>query len=251
MNHISSIAPVYQVCSINIAAVSPQRATAILVFAAQRSVSVQVHLCNAYTLSLVERDQELRSALRCADLNLPDGTPVAWLGWQWGVRSPVRGPGLVLDVARSGVAVGLKHYLYGGASGVAADMAARLRSDVPGIDIVAAESPPHHTLSYDELVKLADRIRLSGANVVWIGLGTPRQDHLVPRVAGLVDGVIVPIGAAFDFLAGRVHEAPRLLHGTGLEWLYRLSREPKRLWRRYLIGNPRFFALAARSWWHR
>jgi len=251
MSHISSMAPVYQVCSISIAAVSPPRAAAILVGAAARSVSVQVHLCNAYTLSLVEQDPELRSALRCADLNLPDGTPVAWLGRRWGVRAPVRGPGLVLDVARSGVASGLKHYLYGGAFGVAADMAARLRSDVPGIDIVAVESPPYHTLSDDELLKLTDRIRLSGANVVWIGLGTPRQDHLVPRVAGLVNVVVIPIGAAFDFLAGRVKEAPRLFHGTGLEWLYRLSREPKRLWRRYIIGNPRFLALTVRSWWHR
>ena len=250
MSRMMSV-PVYDVCGIDIAAVSPPRAAAVLVAAAQQPGSVQVHLCNAYTLSLVEQDQELRSALHCADLNLPDGAPVAWLGWRRGVRGPVRGPGLVLEVARAGVADGLKHYLYGGASGVAEDMAARLRRDVPGIDIVGTESPPYRKLSDDELAGLADRIRVSGADVIWIGLGTPRQDHLVPRVAAFIDGVIVPVGAAFDFLAGRVREAPRLLHGTGFEWLYRLSREPKRLWRRYLIGSPRFLALAARSRWRR
>jgi N-acetylglucosaminyldiphosphoundecaprenol N-acetyl-beta-D-mannosaminyltransferase len=251
MSHLTPAVPVYDVCGISIAAVSPPQAAAVLVAAAQQSVSVQVHLCNVYTLSLVEQDQELRSALRCADLNLPDGTPVAWLGWQWGVRGPVRGPGLVPEVGRAGAPYGLKHYLYGGAPGVAEDMAGRLRQEVPGIDIVGAESPPYRTISDDEVAELTNRIQASGANVVWIGLGTPRQDYLVPRVAAFVDGVVVPVGAAFDFLAGRVGEAPRLLHGTGLEWLYRFSREPKRLWRRYLIGSPRFLAVAARYWWCR
>ena len=90
------------------------------------------------------------------------------------------------------------------------------------------------------------RIVDSGATIVWVGIGTPRQDYLVPRLGSRLDIVIVPVGAAFDFWSGRVPEAPAALHGSGVEWAYRLSREPRRLWRRYLFGNPRFVLAVAR-----
>jgi N-acetylglucosaminyldiphosphoundecaprenol N-acetyl-beta-D-mannosaminyltransferase len=153
---------------------------------------------------------------------------------------------LVGDVARGGVAAGLTHYLYGGAPGVAEEMRDRLLHEVPGMKIVGVECPPYRTLDDDEVAQLGKRVRASGADIVWVGLGTPRQDYLVPRLAHEVQTTLVPVGAAFDFWSGRVSEAPRVLHGTGLEWLYRLVKEPRRLWRRYFLGNPRFVVSAVR-----
>jgi N-acetylglucosaminyldiphosphoundecaprenol N-acetyl-beta-D-mannosaminyltransferase len=198
-------------------------------------------------MSLVPEDEALRLALQSADLNLPDGSPVAWLGRRFGTDGPVRGPDLLVNVARAGVDLGVKHYLYGGSEGAAEDVAVRLQTLVPGVRVVGAESPPWTDLDEQGLRSLACRIRQSEATVVWIGLGTPRQDYLVPRLAPLVDRVLVPVGAAFDYHSGRVREAPKVLHGSGLEWIYRLMCEPRRLFRRYTVGNLRFAVHAFRT----
>lgn len=229
----------YPVCGVDIAAASPTHAAETLVKRAATLAPFAVHLCNAYTLSLVGKDRDLWAALSQGDLNLPDGTPVAWLGRAYGVVRPVRGPTLLGDVARIGGA-SIRHYFYGGHPGVADRMAARLRSVNPHLQVAGAESPPYHDLNVDELEELALRIRRSAASIVWIGIGTPRQDILVHRLASKLEVPIVPIGAAFDFWSGDVAEAPAWLHGSGLEWIWRFAREPRRLWRRYLIGNLRF-----------
>lgn len=230
----------YSVCGARIAAVRPLEAAQLIVEQTHRHQPYEVHLCNAYTLSLVDDDLELSAALDESDLNLPDGTPVAWLGRAAGTQGPVRGPGLVGDVARLGVAAGVRHYFYGGKDGIAADAAAGLVEHAPGMQVAGIETPPFTPLTDDDLDLLAERVTASGANILWVGLGTPRQDHVVPRLAKRLDMPIVPVGAAFDFWAGAVAEAPQWLHGTGLEWLHRLAAEPGRLWRRYFFGNPRF-----------
>lgn len=236
----------YAVCGVPISSLELEAALTEVKAAAEAGRPLQVHLCNSYTLSLVDRDERLRNALMRADLNLPDGAPVAWLSPKRLRASPVRGPSLMRSILLN---TELRHYLYGGAPQVAEDLVRRLPPAVSR-NVVGSETPPYTDLSEDGLTRLADRIRSSGANIVWVGLGTPRQDHLVPLLAPLVNCPVVPVGAAFDFLAGRVAEAPEFLHGTGFEWLYRLWREPRRLWRRYLIGSIRFAwraALAHRS----
>lgn len=235
-----------RICGIDIVALSPTAAAQALVDAAVERKSLEAHLCNAFTLSLVDSDAELRAALLRADLNLPDGTPVAWLLRPRGARGPVRGPSLVTQVARSGAAVGLRHYFWGGQPGVAEAVAQRLETTVRGLQVAGFASPPFGNPSDNDLAELAARVRATGAHIVWVGLGTPRQDYVVPRLAPLVDCPVVPVGAAFDFLAGTVAEAPGWLHNTGLEWTYRLAKEPRRLWRRYVFGNPRFVVSAAR-----
>ena len=239
----------YQVCGVPIMATSLQMASMRLRGAAVAGRKQEVHLCNAYTLSLLHRDRRLKAILLRADLNLPDGVPVAWLGRQHGVSGPVRGPSLITRVMEDDVRGRLRHYLYGGAQGVAPDMASALISRFPRTVIVSTETPPYHDLDEHELNRLVDRIKDSEANMVWVGLGTPRQDYLVPRLSSCLNMPIVPIGAAFDFLSGRVKEAPRWLRGTGFEWLYRFTKEPKRLWRRYLLGNPRFIWHATKERW--
>jgi N-acetylglucosaminyldiphosphoundecaprenol N-acetyl-beta-D-mannosaminyltransferase len=232
--------PHYDVCGIPISALGPAEAAQQIVQAAIARRTLETHLCNAYTLSLVDSDDLLRASLLRADLNLPDGAPVAWLGRRQGTNGPVRGPGLVGEVVNQGRTSGLQHYYFGAGPGVAAAMAASLESRFPGAQTAGTESPPFGALSDLDVKTTAERIHDTDADVVWIGLGTPRQDYLVPRLGTHLDMPIVPVGAAFDFWAGNVAEAPRVLHGTGLEWVHRLASEPKRLWRRYLLGNPRF-----------
>jgi N-acetylglucosaminyldiphosphoundecaprenol N-acetyl-beta-D-mannosaminyltransferase len=223
------------------------QAASRIVESAVAGESLQVHLCNAYTLSLVDLDARMRAALDAADLNLADGAPVAWLGRGTGLAGPVRGAELVGEVWRTGGSL-LRHFLYGGKEGVADEMAAALRSDVPDAIVAGTETPPFRPLADEDVAGLAERVRASGANVLWIGLGTPRQDYLVHELAASLSMPIVPVGAAFDFWSGAVREAPRVLHGSGFEWVHRLGSEPRRLWRRYLVGNPRFLLSA---WRHR
>jgi len=237
----------YAVCSVPITAADTSEAGARIVRDAIEGRSCQVHLCNAYTLSLVDRDEELRTALTHAELNLADGVPVARMGRKYGMQAPVRGSELVGMVAKVGGGR-LFHYFYGGKEGVAELMAARLRTQVPELKVVGTEAPPFTAITDEHLAGLSTRVRDSGANILWIGLGTPRQDYLVHRLADQLPIPIVPVGAAFDFWSGAVKEAPRFVRGTGLEWVYRLVVEPRRLWRRYLIGNPRFLVSA---WRHR
>ncbi len=230
----------YVVCGVRIAAVTPEQASRLVVQRAVAGTGTQAHLCNAFTLSLVDEPQ-LRGALQNADLNLPDGTPVAWLGRRAGTRGPVRGPDLVDHVARDSVGTGVGHFFWGGAEGVAQRAARALEERHPGLVVSGCVSPPFGPLSPELLDEAARQVRESGARIVWVGLGTPKQDLAVPGLAErLPHAVVVPVGAAFDFWAGTVKMAPTWLQGTGLEWIYRLAQEPRRLWRRYLVGNPRF-----------
>jgi N-acetylglucosaminyldiphosphoundecaprenol N-acetyl-beta-D-mannosaminyltransferase len=241
--------PTYDVCGIPIAALPPRVAARSLHAAALAGRSLQVHLCNAYTLSLVPRDELLRKALLAADMNLPDGAPVAWLGREYGTCGPVRGPSLITQVMENDREGRLRHYLYGGAPNIALNMAEMLTAEFPRTVVAGIESPPYRDLHRAELQSLVERVEKSGANIVWVGLGTPKQDYLIPELASHLSMPVVPIGAAFDFLSGKVKEAPRWLQGTGLEWMHRFSKEPKRLWRRYLLGIPRFvWAVASGRW---
>jgi len=126
-------------------------------------------------------------------------------------------------------------------------MRSKLLSVYPNAQIVGAETPPYRPISNVELAELAERIRSSKASIVWVGIGTPRQDYLVPRLASAASVAVVPVGAAFDFISGGTKEAPLIFQGSGFEWFYRLSREPTRLWRRYLFGNIGFVMAAVRA----
>jgi N-acetylglucosaminyldiphosphoundecaprenol N-acetyl-beta-D-mannosaminyltransferase len=161
----------YSVCSIAIAATDTVAAARHIVSNAVAGTTLQVHLCNAYTLSLVDLDPTLRMALLEADLNLADGTPVAWLGRQSGMTGPVRGTRLVGEVAAQGNGL-VHHYLYGGKESVAERMADGLRRAVPGISVVGTSTPPFRPLGEDDIDGLVARVRASGANILWIGLGT-------------------------------------------------------------------------------
>jgi N-acetylglucosaminyldiphosphoundecaprenol N-acetyl-beta-D-mannosaminyltransferase len=139
-------------------------------------------------------------------------------------------------------------FFYGGAPGVPEMLAERLGQKFPGLAVAGTHSPPYRPLTGDEVLDTAALINASGATLVWVGLSTPKQERWMAELRPHLEApVLLGVGAAFDFHAGRVKQAPRWMQDSGLEWLYRLSREPRRLWRRYLTNNPRFvFAIMRR-----
>lgn len=192
----------------------------------------------------------LRRAAENSYLSVPDGMPLVWILQRRGHRSAgkVTGIELIPRVARAGRSDGLRHYFYGGAPGVAQAAADRLVKMVPGTLIAGAASPPFGSIDELEAEDLARRLRETPTDVVWVGLGAPKQELWMAKVTKQIEGpVLVGVGAAFDFLAGTKKAAPRFISRLGFEWLYRLLTEPRRLWRRYLVGNTRFIWLLARS----
>lgn len=204
-----------------------------------------VHLCNAYTLALGDRDPALRRTLRSAFLNLADGQPVVWANQllHRGTALPRRrvyGPDLMLDVFSMSQGTGLRHYLLGSTPEVLAALQRELRRRFPRAVLAGTCSPPFRSLTSQELREQEDDIRAVGADIVWVGLGTPLQDHRAAELSAALPVVSVAVGAAFDFIAGSKRQAPPWMQNGGLEWLFRLGCEPRRLWRRYLFGNARF-----------
>jgi N-acetylglucosaminyldiphosphoundecaprenol N-acetyl-beta-D-mannosaminyltransferase len=143
----------------------------------------------------------------------------------------------VIDVGRT---TGARHYLYGSTPDVLYALSLAIDARWPGTEITGAESPPFRELSEEELKESVRRAESSGATIVWVGMGTPKQDLLVNRMSTLSDLTFVAIGAAFDFIAGTKSQAPRWMMRMGMEWLYRLVSEPRRLWKRYLVYNIKF-----------
>lgn len=204
-----------------------------------------VHLSNAYTLALADRDPELRDILRSASLNLPDGQPVVWANRLLypsaalpGTR--VYGPDLLTDVFALTQHTDLNHYLLGSTPQVLDALHRELRRRYPGARIVGTCSPPFRPLTVHERQQQVEQIRSAEADIVWVGLGTPKQDRWAAELCDALPVVAVAVGAAFDFVAGNKPQAPHWMRHNGLEWLFRLGCEPRRLWRRYLFGNARF-----------
>lgn len=204
-----------------------------------------VHLLNAYSVTLAERRPGYLEAVSGSAINLPDGKPIGWVSRLRRDEVPlrqIRGVELFLRTFERGVEVKVKHYLLGATPETLTLLETNLRSRFPGASIVGSFSPPFRELREEELAEQDQRIQESGADVVWVGLGTPKQDFEAARLAERLPVTAVAVGAAFDFVAETVREAPTLITKCGMEWAYRLFREPRRLWRRYLIGNTQFVA---------
>ena len=208
--------------------------------AALTGAPLQVHLCNAFTLSLVRTDKRLRACLGRDDaLNLPDGRWVARLFGGSTARA-VRGPDVFRTVLERGSHLQIRHYLYGGSPDAIAGLERNIRKQFPQVHIVGAVSPPYGSVDGLALDQVVQDVIAAQTQILWVGLGTPKQDYLVPILAEGAGVVVVPVGAAFDFLAGTQPEAPSWLRDSGFEWVHRLFKEPKRLSRRYLVNAPGF-----------
>lgn len=195
-------------------------------------------------------DPELLDVFNGSGLTVPDGMPMVWAGRYAGAReiSRVYGPDLMEAVCALASKNGWRSFLYGGGTGTAELLAHRLSERFPGLEIAGTHTPPFGTPTAEEDADIVERINASGAELVWVGLPTPAQDrwmaeHLVRLTA---PKVLIGVGAAFDVHSGRKRPPPRWMGPLGLYWLYRLAQEPRRLWRRYLVQNPRFVAKIVR-----
>ena len=195
------------------------------------------------------RHGDVRVALADADLVVPDGMPLVWCGRRLGLAvGRVYGPDLMLGLLERGVADGWRHVLYGASPAVLDDLTGRLLERHRSLVIAGAISPPYGELSDEDGRRHVEQINALEPDVVWIGLSTPKQERWMHRWRPLLTApALLGVGAAFDFHAGRVKQAPPLLRRAGLEWAYRLSREPRRLGPRYLRNNPAFLARLIRQ----
>ena len=210
-----------------------------------------VCVCNVHAVMASAEDPELRAALMGSSVNVPDGQPLVWalnlLGH--GLDDRVYGPEMMARYCARAVDSGQRMYLYGGRNqGALVQLALNLRRRYPGVRIVGGYSPPHRPLTDEEREAVTKEINGSRADVVWVGIGVPKQEKWMAEMRDALEApVLVGVGAAFDFHAGLVPQAPTRVQEAGLEWAYRLAHEPRRLWRRYTRYNPRFVGAFARQ----
>ncbi len=236
------------VLGVGVSAVNMRRATTVVqswIDARERS-----YVCVSGVHGVMEsrRCRGLRAIHNDAGMVLPDGMPLVWLLRLAGFRDADRvcGPEFMPQFIAGSVARGDRHYFYGGSEAALAALQQRLGERVPGVVIVGAYSPPYRALSAEEDEAVVAAINAARPDVVWVGLSTPKQERwMAAHRERLEAPVLIGVGAAFDMQAGLVPRAPPFLRRTGFEWTYRLVKEPRRLWKRYLSSNPLFVLLIA------
>jgi exopolysaccharide biosynthesis WecB/TagA/CpsF family protein len=222
-----------------------EEATQTIIDAAKRGLAGVVSCFAVHPVVEFSGDPALREKVNTFDMVTPDGQPVRWaLNLLHGVklRERVYGPTLTLRICERAAAEGVPIYLYGGSPKVVEQLRTNLQRQFPDLRIAGCESPPFRALTREEDAAVVARINDSGAGIVFIGLGCPKQDVFAFEHRGQIRAIQVCVGAAFDFHAGVKPQAPPWMQKRGLEWLYRLIQEPKRLWRRYLVTNSIFVA---------
>jgi exopolysaccharide biosynthesis WecB/TagA/CpsF family protein len=221
--------------------------TRCVIDAARERRALKVTACAVHTLMAAREDPTFAAVLNGFDVVAPDGQPVRWgLRWTGQAHLPERvyGPALMLEVCRAAAAASLPIYLYGARADVLGPLSDSLRQEAPGLSIAGARPGRFRPLDRDERERDGDEIERSGARIVFVGMGSPRQEWWIFHMRRLALPMLA-VGAAFDFHAGVVAQAPAWMQRRGLEWLFRLSREPRRLWRRYLLTTPRYLPLVA------
>jgi N-acetylglucosaminyldiphosphoundecaprenol N-acetyl-beta-D-mannosaminyltransferase len=223
-------------------ALTPARALTVMEQAVDAGRSAFVCFANVHGVMLARRDAGLRRAYAEALLVAPDGMPLVWVGRRAGVAvERVYGPDMALEAVGLAARRGWPVYFLGGATGVAQAFADRARALHPGLTIAGVETPPFAPLDAARVAREASAIARSGARMALIGLGCPKQEIWMRLAMPHAPAVLMlGVGAAFDFHGGRVPQAPPWMRRAGLEWAFRLSREPGRLWHRYLVYNPLF-----------
>jgi len=190
-----------------------------------------------------QRDAELVRIHNESGLTTPDGMPMVWAAHAAGAKNTQRvyGPDLMLAVCERAAERGWTCFLYGATDEVLEQLRSNLSDRYPGLRIVGTHSPPFRELTDEEDEAIVRQINESGAQIVWVGLSTPKQERwMASHVGRLNASALFGVGAAFDMHAGNLRQAPRWMQRSGLEWLFRLASEPRRLWRRYAVNNPRF-----------
>jgi N-acetylglucosaminyldiphosphoundecaprenol N-acetyl-beta-D-mannosaminyltransferase len=245
MGALSVEVPTRRVLGMRVDATSYQHATAEIL--RWGGLGKSRYVCIATVNNVIEAydDPAYQKVMDGADLVTPDGVPLVWALRLLGVDGATRvyGPDLTPILCERAAALGVPVGFYWGAPEVLEAMAANLLRRHPALQIAYLHSPPFRPLTPDEEARVVADINRSGARILFVGLGAPKQECWMAEHKDAVAAVMIGVGAAFDFLAGRKRQAPAILQRLGLEWLFRLLNEPRRLWRRYLYRNPRFMAL--------
>lgn len=240
--------PRINVLGVGISAMNLPQAVAEIEGWIERGERRYVNVCTVHTVMECQKDERLRHIVNHSGLSTADGMPLVWLGKVHGHRDAGRvyGPDLMLALCERSARTGHRHFFYGGAPGVAELLVTRLRSRFPGLHVAGTHTPPFRPAGAMEDSEVVQSINAAAADIVWVGLGTPKQDLWVGLHRPVLQApVLIAIGAAFDFHAGLLKQAPRWMQNSGLEWLFRLWQEPRRLGRRYLVYNPIFLGRIA------
>lgn len=195
-------------------------------------------------------DSDLLEIHNSSFMTVPDGTPLVWLGKLKGFRDigRVYGPDFMIALCQRAADRGYNVFLYGGAAGVAEDLKRVLEEKCSGLKVVGTYTPPFRPLNDDEEAEFVDLITECKPDIIWVGLSTPKQERFMAKYLPLLETkLMVGVGAAFDIHTGRVNDSPAWVKSCGLQWLHRLMQEPRRLWRRYLLNNPRFLYYVGRD----
>ncbi|GAC1436504.1 MAG: WecB/TagA/CpsF family glycosyltransferase [Terriglobales bacterium] len=240
----SEVRRAYHVLGIRMDAVQiPQVIAKMEAWIAQRDTCRFIAVTNVHVLMEARHEPSFRRVLDSADLCVPDGMPLVWIGRSHGfpLEHRVYGPDLLLDFCRATETKHYRHFFYGGQPGVPEKLAARLKDKFPSLEIAGTYSPPFRALTPQEDTQIIESINQAAPDVLWVGLGCPKQEHwMFQHRDRLRVPVQVGVGQAFDLHAGRLKQAPSWMRNHGFEWLFRLASEPRRLWRRYLLYNSEF-----------
>jgi N-acetylglucosaminyldiphosphoundecaprenol N-acetyl-beta-D-mannosaminyltransferase len=243
MDARTSLSPRFNLLGVHVTAFNLPRAVEEMEQAVRENRRAYASTCPVYTLMQGQERLEVRAALNAADWVTPDGMPVVWALRLLGARSVGRvyGPDLMLALTARSATLGYSQFYLGGGPGVAEQLATLLQARYPGLRVAGTFCPPFRSLSSAEEEAMIAQINVTGAHIVWVGLGSPKQDLWMHRYHARLDApLLVAVGAAFDFFTGRQPQAPRWMQRSGSEWVFRLAAEPRRLWRRYLVYNPKF-----------
>ena len=215
-----------------------------------------VCICNSHSVVTSTQDAHFKNIIESADMATPDGAPVASMLRKTGYahQQRINGPDLMWKYCALAAHRNERIYLYGGQADMLGILQQRLLSAFPGLQIAGAYSPPYRAPTLAEDSADIARINASGAGTVWVSLGCPKQEQWMDRHRGKIHAVMIGVGAAFDYHAGTLQRAPLWMQNAGLEWLYRVIKEPRRLWRRYLVTNTLFvmgaaWQLSIGRWW--
>lgn len=233
------------VLGVGISPVNLEQALGLLQGWIARRESHYVCVTPAHAIMECTHDRELLPVFNGSGLTVPDGLSLVWLLRLKGHRQVGRvyGPDLMLALCERSLDLGYRHFFYGGAPGVVEDLVGRLGERFPGLHVAGTHTPPYRLLTSEEDREVVKRIAASGADIVWVGISTPKQERwMAEHVDRLGVPVLIGVGAAFDFLSGHKVQAPRWVQRSGMEWLFRLASEPRRLWPRYR-QYPKFLLL--------
>ncbi len=234
-------------------ALSWEQALGRIVRWAQAGSSRMVCLCNVHSVVTARHDPALAQALAGADLNSPDGAPLAWLMRRrgWPEQQRLSGPDMMWKVLHEAQRLQLPVFLLGGTPETLEKLRSALQSAFPSLTLAGMLSPPFRSLSAQEEQSIVESVNGSGARILLVGLGCPKQEKWMASQRGRIQAVMLGVGAAFDYHAGVVRRAPPGWQRAGFEWLYRLAQEPARLASRYLLTNALFLLSLPRELWRR